>query len=195
MSSLHADATSRGLLLLRENSRDERDARDSILLGRFGAKTTTRDKFDESVRLTRFHDLHRDANGACYMRARALRRAGGKMVLSHQVSPGDAFTSSNAKRQRQVRDGERLNAQKHLEARPRTARRDHPRVPFSHLFPFISIYRRYSPRGEKRRGKSGNNGKSPRVDRNGSSPPSKGFSRENLAVLKGGSTAKIVVNE
>lgn len=68
-----------------------------------------------------------------------------------------------------------------------------PSSPFSHLFPFISICRHYSPRSE-RSGKSGNNGDLPRVDRNGSSLPGKGFSRENLAEIKRGSM-KIVVIE
>jgi len=96
---------------------------------------------------------------------------------------------------------------KELETRPKTSMRSPPTLetcinpvpflsfhsPFSHLFLLISICRHYSR--NERNGKSGNNGESPRIDRNRSSMPSKGFSRENLAEIKEGSSAKIVVIE
>ena len=51
--------------------RDENERFDPSQKVRRDAETVTRDKFDESVRLTRFHDLYRDAYGigTCYMHA------------------------------------------------------------------------------------------------------------------------------
>jgi len=92
---------------------------------------------------------------------------------------------------------------KELETRPKTSMRSaletctNP-IPFflltllSRIY-FISICRHYSR--NERNGNSEDNGESPRIDRNGSSLPSKGFSRENLAEIKEGSSAKIVVIE
>lgn len=79
--SLHANTTFRASTFTRKFEMDTMDT-DSILLRRFDAKTATRDKFDESVRLTRFHDLYRDVYtiDTCYMLS---RRAEGKMMLSH----------------------------------------------------------------------------------------------------------------
>lgn len=70
MRGLHADTTFRASTF-HEKIRDEHDMRDSILLRGFDAKTATRDKFDESVRLTRFHDLYCDMYGRCVLYARS----------------------------------------------------------------------------------------------------------------------------
>lgn len=121
--SLHANTR----FYFYEKIRDGHDTTDSILLRRFDAKTATRDKFVESVRLTRFHDLYRDVYGRYVLYAISQSRR------KNDVEPlsfyGDAFTSSNAKRQWQARDGERLMTVtlKELEARPRTSMRPPPR--------------------------------------------------------------------
>ena len=109
-------------------------------------------------------------------------QSGGKIMLSHQISTDDAFTSSNAKRQWQVRDIERLTGRN--VQRTWSSPRIHGdltwdvylqscTLPFPssllsriyfHSFPFVGIN---SP--TSKRVKSGNNGESSRVDRNGSS--------------------------
>lgn len=138
----------------------------------------------------------------CYMLS---RRAGGKMMLSHQVSTEMLLRHRMQKdsgrygMERDVTYGRNVqrtwSSPKNFDAATPALTWDVYKAvvfPPSHLFPFISICWHYSPRNEKSGKMTENNGESLKV-RNGSSLPCKGFSRENFAEIKRRSMRKSAI--
>lgn len=190
MWGLHADNTFRASTSTRKFETETiRRIRSFSEDSRF-VKTATRDKFDESVRLTCFHDLFRDMYRRYVLYARFaepeekwcwatkfLRRCFHVIECKKTVTDTEWRKTYNRNAQRT------WSSSKNFNATPAFTWDVYKVVLFPfpssffriyfHSFPFIGIIRQ-----EEKSGKSGNNGELPRVDRNGSSLPGKGFSRE-----------------